>query len=63
MSGLLFGGLVLLIMARTEDNLVELAMKPALKGVARFGLVTLRHRTEAPALPIVRELMQALLHD
>ena len=32
-SGLLFGGLALLIMARTEDNLVELAMTT----VAAFG--------------------------
>lgn len=54
---------VLLAIRAAAPDLVELAMKPALKGVARFGLVTLRHRTEAPALPIVRELMQALLHD
>ena len=28
---------------------------------ARFGLVTLRQRTEAPALPILRRLMEALM--
>ncbi len=44
-------------------DLVELKMKPPMEGVARFGLVTLRRHTEAPALPILRELMQALLRD
>jgi len=32
-------------------------------GVARFGLVTLRRRTEAPGPPILRELMQEVLRD
>ena len=42
-------------------DLVELRMDPPMRGVARFGLVTLRQRTEAPALPIVRELMASLM--
>jgi DNA-binding transcriptional LysR family regulator len=54
---------VLIAIRAAAPDLVELTMKPPMAGVARFGLVTLRHRTEAPALPIVRELMQALLRD
>jgi DNA-binding transcriptional LysR family regulator len=54
---------VLIAIRAAAPDLVELKMKPPMTGVARFGLVTLRQRTEAPALPIVRELMQALLHD
>jgi DNA-binding transcriptional LysR family regulator len=54
---------VLLAIRAAAPDLVELKMKPALNGVARFGLVTLRRRTEAPALPILRELMEELLRD
>lgn len=54
---------VLLAIRAAAPDLAELKMKPAMQGVARFGLVTLRRRTEAPALPILRELMQALLRD
>jgi DNA-binding transcriptional LysR family regulator len=54
---------VLIAIRAAAPDLVELTMKPPMTGVARFGLVTLRQRTEAPALPIVRELMQALLRD
>jgi hypothetical protein len=42
---------------------VELAMKPALNANTRSGFVTLAVRAEAPALPIVRQLMHHLLHD
>ena len=45
------------------QDLIELKMKPALDSTARFGLVTLRRRTEAPALPIPRKLLQELRHD
>ena len=45
------------------QGLVELVLKPALNAQARFGLVTLAGRAEAPALPIVRQLMEALMHD
>ncbi|MEJ8824384.1 LysR family transcriptional regulator [Variovorax humicola] len=54
---------VLLAIRAAAPDLVELTMTPHLQGIARFGLVTLRRRTEAPALPIVRELMEALLRD
>lgn len=54
---------VLLAIRAAAPDLVELQMKPAMEGVARFGLVTLRRRTEAPTLPILRELMQDLLRD
>ena len=54
---------VLLAIRAAAPDLVELKMAPAMEGVARLGLVTLRKRAEAPALPIVRELMQALLRD
>lgn len=54
---------VLLAIRAAAPDLVELKMKPAMEGVARFGLVTLRRRTEAPTLPILRELMQDLLRD
>jgi DNA-binding transcriptional LysR family regulator len=54
---------VLLAIRAVGPDLVELSMKPTVIGGARFGLVTLTRRTEAPALPIVRGLMQELLHD
>jgi len=54
---------VLLAIRAAAPDLVELRMKPEMRGVARFGLVTLRRRTEAPALAIVRELMDDLLRD
>jgi len=54
---------VLLAIRAAAPDLVELDMRPALKRVARFGLVTMDRRTEAPALPILRELIDALLRD
>jgi len=54
---------VLLSIRSAAQDLIELKMKPALDSTARFGLVTLRRRTEAPALSILRKLMQELLHD
>ena len=54
---------VLLAIRGAAPDLVELALKPALNAQARFGLVTLAGRAEAPALPIVRQLMEALMHD
>ncbi len=52
---------VLLAIRAAGSDLVELTMKPALDATARFALVTLAGRSEAPALPIVRRLMQELL--
>lgn len=54
---------VLLAIRAAAPDLVELKMKPPMERTARFGLVTLRRRTPAPGLAIVRELMEALLHD
>jgi DNA-binding transcriptional LysR family regulator len=54
---------VLLAIRAAAPDLVELKMTPPLDGVARFGLVTLRRRTEAPALAVLRTLMQSLMRD
>ncbi len=54
---------VLLAIRAAAPGLVELKMRPALNATARFGLVTVARRTEAPALSIVRELMQRQLRD
>lgn len=54
---------VLIAIRAAGPDLVELSMKPALNANARFALVTLAGRSEAPALPIVRGLMQELLRE
>ena len=54
---------VLIAIRAAGPDLAELAMKPALNATARFAIVTLAGRSEAPALPIVRRLMQELLRD
>ena len=54
---------VLIAIRAAGADLVELAMVPALNATARFSIVTLAGRSEAPALPIVRELMRGLLRD
>ncbi len=54
---------VLIAIRAAGPDLVELTMKPALNATARFAIVTLAGRSEAPALPIVRRLMQELLRD
>jgi DNA-binding transcriptional LysR family regulator len=54
---------VLLAIRAAAPDLVELAMRPALEVMARFGLVTLRRRTAPPGLAVVRELMTRLLVD
>jgi len=54
---------VLLAIRAAAPDLVELPLQPALGATARFGLVTLRRRTEPPALVLVRELMEQLLRD
>ena len=48
---------------RDAARLVELVLKPAVTMTARFGIVTLAGRAEAPALPIVRKLVEKLMHD
>jgi DNA-binding transcriptional LysR family regulator len=54
---------VLLAIRAAAPTLVELALRPTLDATARLGLVTLARRTDAPLLPIVRELMQERLRD
>ena len=54
---------VLIAIRATRPDLVELDMTPALNATARFAIVTLAGRSEAPALPIVRRLMHDLLQD
>lgn len=54
---------VLLAIRASAPDLVELQMKPAMTGKARFGLVTLAGRAEPPSLSIVRELADRVLHD
>ena len=54
---------VLIAIRAAGSDLVELTLKPALNATARFAVVTLAGRSEAPALPIVRDLMQELLRD
>jgi DNA-binding transcriptional LysR family regulator len=54
---------VLIAIRAAGPDLVELMLNPPLNATARFAVVTLAGRSEAPALPIVRDLMQALLHD
>ncbi len=54
---------VLIAIRAAGPDLAELVMKPALNATARFAIVTLAGRSEAPALPIVRRLMQELLRE
>jgi len=54
---------VLLAVRAAAPDLVELKLTPPLDATARFGLVTLARRTEAPALELVRQLMRQRLRD
>jgi DNA-binding transcriptional LysR family regulator len=54
---------VLIAIRAAGTDLVELNMKPALDTTARFAIVTLAGRSEAPALPIVRRMVRELLRD
>ena len=54
---------VLLAIRASAPELVELPVRPILRAKARFGLVTLAGRAEAPALGILRKLVEELLHD
>jgi DNA-binding transcriptional LysR family regulator len=54
---------VLLAIRAAAPDLVEVKLQPALAATARFGLVTLRRRTEAPGLRLVHDFMQLLLRD
>lgn len=54
---------VVLTVRAAAPALVELDVRPALNISARFGLVTLAGRAPAPALPLVRRLVEQLMHD
>ena len=54
---------VLLAIRAAAPDLVELRLTPELKATARFGLVTLRRRTEPPGLGVLRALMRERLVD
>ena len=49
--------------ASDASDLVEVKLTPEMNATARFSLVTLAGRSEAPALRTVRTLMKALLRD
>jgi DNA-binding transcriptional LysR family regulator len=54
---------VLLAIRAAAPGLVELNLQPPLAAQARFGLITLKRRTEPPGLAVVRLLMHQLLSD
>lgn len=54
---------VLLAIRAAAADLAELRVAPELKATARFGLVTLRRRTEPPGLQTLRALMRERLRD
>jgi DNA-binding transcriptional LysR family regulator len=54
---------VLIAVRAAGPELAELAMNPRLDATARFAMVTLAGRSEAPALPVVRRLMKERLRD
>ena len=54
--------IVLAIRAAAPD-LVELRLAPAMTATARFGLVTLAARSESPVMPLIRDMIERLLHD
>ncbi len=54
---------VLIAIRAAAPDLVELAMKPALNATARFAVVTLAGRSEAPAMLLMRRLIKDLLRD
>ncbi len=54
---------VLVAIRAAAPDLVELILKPAINATARFGMVTLAGRSEAPGLNVVRTLMKQLMRD
>jgi DNA-binding transcriptional LysR family regulator len=54
---------VLIAVRSSGPELAELSMNPPLDATARFAMVTLAGRSEAPALTIVRCLMKERLRD
>ncbi len=54
---------VLIAIRSAGPDLAELTMKPPLEATARFAIVTLAGRSEAPSLTVVRRLMKEQLRD
>lgn len=54
---------ILLAINEVGHELIHLNVEPSMTVTARFGLITLAQRSEAPGLPIVRDLMRRILHD
>lgn len=54
---------ILLAVRAVAPDLVVLPVRPVIATGAHFGLVTLAGRSEAPALPLLRELIAERLHD
>ncbi len=54
---------VVLAIRNAAPDLIELPITPALNAKARFGLVTLASRSEAPFLGKLREMMREILRD
>lgn len=54
---------VVLAIRNAAPDLVELPVTPSLNAKARFGLVTLAARSEAPFLGKLREMMREILRD
>jgi DNA-binding transcriptional LysR family regulator len=54
---------VVLAIRQAAPDLVELPIVPALNAKARFGLVTVASRSEAPFLKKLREMMREILTD
>jgi hypothetical protein len=54
---------IVLAIRESAPDLVELPVMPELNAQARFGLVTIVGRTEAPFLPKVRALMDRVMRD
>lgn len=54
---------VLLAVRAAAPDLVELRLTPPLNTPACYGIVTLAGRSEAAAMPLVRRLVEQLLHD
>jgi len=52
---------ILLGVRNAAPDLIELRVHPAMGGMSRFGLVTLADRAEAPALPLLRQLLVSRL--
>jgi DNA-binding transcriptional LysR family regulator len=51
---------IVLAINAVRGTLITLKTKPSLKATARFGMITLRHRSEIPGMAIVRDLVSQI---